>query len=186
MTGKRRLTPEDWADAALAALAEGGLAAIAVEPIAAKLGATKGSFYWHFANRDALVQAALRRWAELHTETIIAGLAEVADPARRLHELFGVVFGREFSNRAEFALLAHADEPMIAPVLAEVTARRVDFLVECFLELGHSDAGARHRAVLAYTAYIGLLQAQRASGGALLPAADQVDYRSFLRGILMS
>jgi AcrR family transcriptional regulator len=184
MAGKRRLAPEDWADAALAALAEGGLAAIAVEPIAAKLGATKGSFYWHFANRDALVAATLRRWAELHTETIITGLADVTDPVRRLHELFGVVFGREFANQAEFALLAHADDPMIAPVLAEVTNRRVDFLVECFLDQGCPEAEARHRGVLAYTAYIGLLHAQRASGGALLPAAGRAGYREFLRGIL--
>ncbi|MEC3979775.1 TetR/AcrR family transcriptional regulator [Amycolatopsis sp. H20-H5] len=186
MAKKRRLAPEDWADAALEALAEGGLAAVAVEPIATRLGATKGSFYWHFANRDALVQAALRRWAELHTETIITGLADVADPVRRLHELFGVVFGRDVGNRAEFELLAHANDPMVGPVLAEVTTRRVGFLVECFLEMGHPAAAARHRGVLAYTTYVGLVQAQRASGGELLPAADQAGYREFLRGVLAS
>ena len=50
------LTPGDWARAALAAIARGGIAAVAVESIAADLGATKGSFYWHFKNRDALIQ----------------------------------------------------------------------------------------------------------------------------------
>jgi len=39
------LTPGDWARAALAAIARGGIAAVAVESIAADLGATKGSFY---------------------------------------------------------------------------------------------------------------------------------------------
>ncbi|WP_412543871.1 TetR/AcrR family transcriptional regulator [Longispora sp. K20-0274] len=61
---RRRLTAEDWAEAALLAFAEGGLAAVAVEPIATRLGATKGSFYWHFPHRDALVVAALALWSD--------------------------------------------------------------------------------------------------------------------------
>ena len=48
--------------AAFRALARGGVDSIAVEPIAAELGATKGSFYWHFKNRDSLV-AALDEWS---------------------------------------------------------------------------------------------------------------------------
>ena len=58
--GKRRLAREDWVDAALAAIAEGGVAAVAVEPIAARLGTTKGSFYWHFHDRDAGLSQPLR------------------------------------------------------------------------------------------------------------------------------
>src|SRR4051794_41764716 len=60
--GKRQLTAEDWTQAALDALARGGVAAVAVEPIAKSLGATKGSFYWHFADRNALLESALDLW----------------------------------------------------------------------------------------------------------------------------
>src|SRR5215831_599523 len=88
----KRLSADDWAGAALAALAEGGLAAVAVEPLAARLGATKGSFYWHFANRSALQEAAVLRWEERHTEAVIARLAGLADPAERLRRLFDTVF----------------------------------------------------------------------------------------------
>ena len=48
---KPRLGREAWEDAALAALGRGGLASVAVEPLAVALGTTKGSFYWHFADR---------------------------------------------------------------------------------------------------------------------------------------
>ena len=51
MTDKKTLTAEDWARAALEAIAEDGVTAVAVEPLARSLGVTKGSFYWHFANR---------------------------------------------------------------------------------------------------------------------------------------
>src|SRR5215469_32898 len=70
-SGQRRLTRDDWITAALGAIADGGLAAVGVEPLAVRLGATKGSFYWHFENRDALLEAAVRRW-EKETTTDVA------------------------------------------------------------------------------------------------------------------
>lgn len=181
VVAKRRLGRDDWADAALAALAEGGLAAVAVEPLAARLGATKGSFYWHFAHRDELVAAALDRWADRHTEAIIRELEPVRDPLERLDRLFDRVLGSGPVNRAELALLAHADDPAVAAVLSRTTARRVDFIAAGFREAGWPAIESRHRAVLAYTAYIGLIQAQRASGGTLVPDADRPRYLAFLR-----
>src|SRR3954454_17829931 len=85
---RQRLTAQDWADAALAAMGEGGLAAVAVEPLAARLGATKGSFYWHFANLEALIEAALSLWEQRFTEATIAAVAAEPDPAARLRMLF--------------------------------------------------------------------------------------------------
>ena len=48
------LTAANWAEAALDAIAENGIEAVAVEPLARRLGVTKGSFYWHFTHREAL------------------------------------------------------------------------------------------------------------------------------------
>ncbi|GAA4204036.1 hypothetical protein GCM10022220_13990 [Actinocatenispora rupis] len=175
---------DDWADAALDALADGGLAAVAVEPIAARLGATKGSFYWHFANRDALVEAALARWADRHTDAVIRELDPITDPAERLAALLDATIGRPVANRAELALLAHADHPAVAPVLAAVTARRVEFIAAAYQQMGCTARDARHRAVLGYTAHIGLIQAQRATAGALLPDADRPAYLRFLAGVI--
>ena len=59
---KARLGRDDWIRAALDAIAAGGLAAVAVEPLARSLGVTKGSFYAHFSNRDELIEAALEAW----------------------------------------------------------------------------------------------------------------------------
>ncbi|MCU1687127.1 MAG: putative TetR family transcriptional regulator [Amycolatopsis sp.] len=180
MVAKSPLRKEDWADAALAALAEGGLPAIAVEPIAARLGATKGSFYWHFKNRAALVEATLERWAEQHTESLIRELEAEPEPRERLRGLFAQVFVSRPVHRTELALLAKAEDPMVAPVLARVTARRVEFIVDCLSGMGCSAEEARQRAVLAYTAYVGLIQAQRASADTLLSPAERGPYLDFL------
>jgi AcrR family transcriptional regulator len=162
-----RLDRDVWAMAAVTALAEGGLAAVAVEPIAARLGATKGSFYWHFENRDALLAAAVELWERLGTEQVIAELEQLADPAERLRRLFDRVFRLGDQGRTDLALLAHADHPLVAPALARVTARRVGYLARLFGELGFRDDEARHWGLLAYTTYSGLAQAQRSAPGDL-------------------
>ena len=53
-----RLEAAAWEEAALAALETQGVAGVAIEPLARALGVTKGSFYWHFVDRAALLQAS--------------------------------------------------------------------------------------------------------------------------------
>src|SRR6478735_6374421 len=57
-----RLGRSDWIEAAFRALSVGGLGNLSVERLARELGATKGSFYWHFTDRPALVEAVLEEW----------------------------------------------------------------------------------------------------------------------------
>src|SRR3954463_4628754 len=81
-----RLSAQDWARAALKAIAGGGLAAVAVEPLARTLGVTKGSFYAHYRNRDELITAALDEWVRGHGSEALAEFAAMDDPAQRLRE----------------------------------------------------------------------------------------------------
>src|SRR5688572_15346797 len=86
--GKRQpLGPSDWTEAALAALARGGLPAVAVEPLAKSLGTTKGSFYWHFADRNALLEATLELWERRDTDRVIESLDGSRDAQSRLRTL---------------------------------------------------------------------------------------------------
>lgn len=174
-----RLAAEDWARAALHALARGGVGAVAVEPLAKALGVTKGSFYWHFPNRHALLVAALTLWERAHTDETIALVEAVDDPAGRLRALFEHVLQPGPDNRVELALLAAADDPLVGPVVARVTERRVAFTAGLFRELGYSPAEARQRGLLAYTAYLGHAQLAHAAPSVLPSGADagrQVDH----------
>ena len=157
------LTRNDWTLAALYAIAGGGIAAVAVEPLAKQLGATKGSFYWHFANRDELVGAALDMWERLGTTDVIEELDQVADPTRRLERLFELAFLDEFGGAADVNLLAEAGDPRVGQVIERVTARRVEFLAATFRELALPPPEARRRALLCYGAYVGHFQLRRAA-----------------------
>jgi AcrR family transcriptional regulator len=149
------LSATDWADIALEAIGEGGLAAVAVEPLAVRLGATKGSFYWHFANREALIDAALARWEAVHTEGFIAELETEPNPAIRLRRLLNTVITVAASDRIETSLLATADHPQIAPVLRRVTERRIAYVARLFQELGFSRAEAKRRGTIGMSVYLG-------------------------------
>ena len=158
---KQRLAKDDWTAAALAALAEGGLAAVAIEPLAVKLGATKGSAYWHFPNREALVRAALDRWEAEQTDAVIARVEVAGDPREQLRLLFAAAFADPESSRVQLALHAAATDPVVAPVLARVTQRRIDYLAVLYAKVGFPAEDARRRATLAYTTYLGTIQLRR-------------------------
>jgi AcrR family transcriptional regulator len=157
----------DWARVALEAIGEGGLGEVRVEALAPRLGASKGSFYWHFADRAALVDAALALWEREGTEAVIAEVERIEDPRARLRKLFETAFGHPGSGRVDAALAAHADDPVVGPVLRRVTERRLGFMAAAYRELGFTRAKARHRALAAYTAYLGLFAVRRAAPDAV-------------------
>jgi len=84
---ERPLAGEDWLRAARLALLRGGVEAVRPEKIARVLQVTKGSFYWHFRNREDLLEALLHEWeteleellTELGPETGEAGLRVLLD-----------------------------------------------------------------------------------------------------------
>ncbi len=172
-SGQRRLTRDDWITAALGAIADGGLAAVAVEPLAARLGATKGSFYWHFENRDALLEAAISRWEKETTTDVAADITAAARdaPASQFRRLVVSVIERAEQDRVGPALLASAAHPTVAPVLERVTAARLKLIATVLRRLGFPPAEARRRALLAYSAYLGHGQLAHSTPG-VLPATS--------------
>ena len=135
---KRRLTRDDWTSAALEAIAVGGVAAVTMERLAKTLGATRGSFYWHFKDRDELIEVALGQWEREHTTDVIPRAEAFSDPVERLRFLFREAYERP-ADPIEIALAWNADEPHVAPAVARVTRARLDFLHRIFTELGLPD-----------------------------------------------
>jgi AcrR family transcriptional regulator len=154
-TSPRSLTVSDWVQVAVDALIEGGVAAVAVEPLAIRLGATKGSFYHHFENRDALINAALDAWELAQTEDIIQRLQLIPDPRERLRAVVTAAFMDRAGGVRDAALLTSATDPLIKPVVARVTARRLKYMTETYVQMGMPKAQARRRALLLYTSYLG-------------------------------
>ncbi len=155
---RSRLTAADWEQGALDLIAEQGVAAVAVEPLARRLGVTKGSFYWHFGSRDELLEATLRRWEQADAEGLMAQVDRIADPRERLVELFRRTSSEMRSHVIYSALLKALDHPAVRPVMQRVSQRRIQYLSVAFRALDLPRRAAMDRARLAYTAYVGFLQ----------------------------
>ncbi len=160
-TDRATLSAEDWERAALELIAERGVNALAVEPLARRMGITKGSFYWHFPNRDALLTQALQRWEAHDARNLTKALNAIEDPRERLTSFFRASSRGVFTAEVYSSLSFSADHPLVEPVLERVAQRRIDHLSHAFQELGMEALEAGNRARLAYSTYIGFLQLQR-------------------------
>lgn len=155
--GESTAAAADWAETALQLIAESGLNAVTVEALAARLGVTKGSFYWHFAGRAELLAAALGLWEQKTAAEMAKGLEGQKDARRRLEFLLNTA--EPPRTRAFLAALAAGiEDPVVKEVLRRVTAVRIGYLESCYRELGSAPAVAKSQAVLAYAAYRGLMQ----------------------------
>lgn len=155
---RTRLSAEDWELAALQLIAEQGVGALAVEALARQLGVTKGSFYWHFRTREALLHAALERWEQYGEREVLGQIEQITDPRQRLPELFRRVAHELQPHRVYAALLKALDHPQVVPVMARVSQRRMEFLTTAYREAGLPPGEALNRARLTYAAYVGFLQ----------------------------
>jgi AcrR family transcriptional regulator len=158
---KARLSRADWVRAALDAIAARGLAGVSVEPLAAQLGVTKGSFYAHFASRDELIEAALASWEQSHgAEGPFAG---IEDPAERLRDLLtaAIAFSQSGAPSVHVSLLGELGDERVRAAVARVTESRMQFIAATYRELGLPPRRAGDRARILYAAYVGLLQMSR-------------------------
>jgi len=180
---KATLTATDWERAALELIAERGVQALAIEPLARRMGITKGSFYWHFASREALLEQALRRWEEHDSRNLNKSLGEIDDPRERLVSFFRRVGKEKLTHEVYSELCAAAGHPQVEPVLERVAERRMHHLSTAFQELGMAPEHARHQARLTYSVYLGFLQLQRQHQ---TPSLSSEDFEAYIEHVIQT
>lgn len=152
----KRLEGADWVNAALRVLAERGITDVRIEGLARDLGATKGSFYWHFKDRDALLMEVLQVWRRRATLTVIERLERKKQtPAEMLTKLLMIPLSSPNADagaEVELAIrLWGRIDPVARSVLEEVDQLRMRYLASIFGELGANALEAEVRAALAYS-----------------------------------
>lgn len=156
-----RIGPLDapaWVAAALDVLATNGIDAVRVEPIAKALHVTKGSFYWHFTDRRALIDAMLSQWADGRIAAIREQTAQAPDPALALRKLIDLYTRRGNARGLAIELairaLARNDADAAAAVEA-VDAERLRHVAALFGRIGYGSREAEARAVMLYSYLFG-------------------------------
>jgi AcrR family transcriptional regulator len=151
-----RLTVEDWIAAAIAIAVDQGVAGIKINRLCERLGVTKGSFYWHFTDLDALLDAVAERYGSGRdvTRRRLLELADV-DPHERLVQTLLAFIPHEL-GRLDSAMRAWAqtDERARAAV-ASSDSYIFGYLETCFRDMGFDGDAADLRAKSLYYSGIG-------------------------------
>lgn len=164
---KSPLGVEAWLSAGWAALAREGVQGVRVEPLAARLGVTKGSFYWHFSDRAALLEALLDHWEKRATGAVIERVERATeDPRERLYVLLRSTATVPGAPDVEHAVRAWGlHDTSVRKRLERVDAQREAYVAELLVGAGVPPATAPHRARALYLALVGEY-ARVAHGGA--------------------
>ena len=104
------LTPEQWIDASIKLLVNNGIDAVRVDVVSKSLQVTRGSFYWHFKDRDDLLRSLLETWRKATTELIIERFESYqGSPLDLFRELLSLPFrGRSAARAARIELAIRA------------------------------------------------------------------------------
>jgi len=151
----KNLNREDWILAAWEILGDGSLEEIKVKRLATKLGVTRGSFYWHFKNRQELIEALVDRWFAVLgvREATMRDLEGMDDPEVKLWTVMqNVILRINAGQTIAFRLHTHKDQKLRQRIKTE-DDRRDEHFASLFQELGHTpnkakELGSLYRAVV--------------------------------------
>jgi AcrR family transcriptional regulator len=149
-----RTPREAWIDHGLTALARGGPDAVRVEVLAKELGVSKGGFYWHFADRQALLGELIDEWERRSVDQVIQLVESTDATAReRLRLLFSIARLPEVRVDLFLRQWARTDKA-VARRVKRIDGRRMDFMRLLFAEICDTSEEVEARCLLTMGMFI--------------------------------
>ncbi|MDD5296340.1 MAG: TetR/AcrR family transcriptional regulator [Rhodocyclaceae bacterium] len=154
---KDKMDREAWIQAATEVLGEEGISGVRVEVLAKRFSVTKGSFYWHFKDRQDLLSAMLETWREGRIKDILkqteSSPGQEAERTKHVIEVYSAAKNRK-GMQIELAMRDWARrDAACAAVVEEVDRIRLECAGKLFLASGCSEQEAATRSLLLY-AYV--------------------------------
>lgn len=158
LVGNIKVTRQDWLNAALSVLKQGGVEAVKVADLAARMGVSRSSFYWYFKNRTDLLDALLAHWRDTNTAALVM---QARAPANTITEACCNIFRCNinadlFDNRLDFAIRDWARRAeRVNTVLKANDDTRLNALTRMFLRFDYPNLEAKARARVIYYMQLG-------------------------------
>ena len=158
MAGKKRsndrLNREEWLTLALEVVATKGHAKLRVHELVTHLGVTRGSFYWHFKNRDDFVRSLVDYYHRWSTDQVLLQVERVGgDASQRLKTVMRFVAEEDLGRYEEAMSSWGVQEPIVAESFEVAIRRRIEFIRTLFVQLGFEGQELETR-TLAFVGYM--------------------------------
>ncbi|WP_024442179.1 MULTISPECIES: TetR/AcrR family transcriptional regulator [unclassified Mycobacterium] len=156
--GNPRLSVQDWVQAGFRILAEDGLKALTIDRLCKRLGVTKGSFYWHFADMKAYRQGLVDTWATVRDSERgdFDALSELP-PRERLSRMMTALVGPAHWMLERAMREWARSEDSVAAAVRSSDRRVLQAVRQVFLDDGFDADEAEMRANATFAAGIGFL-----------------------------
>jgi AcrR family transcriptional regulator len=153
-----RLSVDDWLEAGYTLLAEQGARALKIERLCQQVGATRGSFYWHFEDMDSYRAALVETWNTLLEQNRRSQAElDVLRPRERLSTMMAALISpRHWMLERAMREWARTD-PVAAANVRAADRSTLRSVAKAYGDYGFSPADAKLRAELTFAAGIGLL-----------------------------
>ncbi len=160
-----RLTVADWVNEALQLIGEEGLTAVKIDRVAQRLGATKGSFYWHFTDLASFLDAVASAWCRDREDmkAMLDALDELP-PRERLVRLIELVQDTRYWRLERASREWARTNLRVRHTLARSDGWILEIERKAFSDLGFSAPEARLRANALFFAGMGYILAGPSDG----------------------
>jgi AcrR family transcriptional regulator len=155
MAAPTRTPRSKWIEQGLRALAAGGPDTVRIEPLAQALGVTRGGFYWHFEDRQALLDEMLDAWERATTAEVVERLEREGGDARsKMRRLFALASSGVVNTDLAVRDWARRDHT-VAERLRRIDNRRMGYLRALYGSFCLDPDDVEARAMLAFSLLIG-------------------------------
>jgi AcrR family transcriptional regulator len=172
-----RLTRDDYFAAAMAILAEDGVAGLTTTRLCQRLAVTRGSLYHHFESGPAFHEALIEHWEDEIMPALLAAI-DAVEPRARIDLLQHLALHADHEAEKAIRAWAHTNTA-VAAALARVDAAREDALAHAFGDVGIGSARARTLSRIGCSLLIGAQQFDDDFDRDLL-AAVLAEYRAWI------
>jgi len=154
---RNQLQRFDWLLKALETFVEEGIDSIRITRLADELGVTRGSFYWHFQNREDLIDSLVSFWKDKNTAAITDSVAQASSLADGIFRFFETcIDDSQFDPRLDLALREWARRSTeIRALLDGEDETRIEALRQFYLRFDYPMPQALIRARVLYYSQIG-------------------------------
>ena len=133
----KRLTREEWLHRALDLFVKEGKVKLRIESLVKSIGVTKGSFYWHFKDREDFIISLSQYWLDFCTSQVVDLVNQQGgDAKKRLFFLMKTVFEKD-AGKYDLTMRAWAaSNPEVARLVRRSDEQRIATVSKLFHEMG--------------------------------------------------
>jgi len=153
----KRISKDQWLQAALNSLLEHDVNGISIERLAKTLDTSKSGFYWHFNNKDDLLESILSYWESEFTDTVInSSTQQLENAEKKLQFISNMIMDHQL-GRYDLALRTWSNEDKgVRKRINKTDRKRLSYICGIFKDLGFRGEEPENRASLfiLYHAYL--------------------------------